>query len=355
MLRYKITEKLLKTISNIHVQVQKFELKKYNSVVLAEFDFTARSLSAFASTSIEGNPLPLTQVRQILKNSPKEKRQTEIEVLNYNATLVWLNQRLNSKGTTQKKTQRKIEKIKFDEKFALQLHQSVMQNLLIQSKCGRYRNEPVFVNDPRLHKTIYWPPNHSDVKKLMTDLLEFIHENINKIDPIILAGLFHKQFVIVHPFIDGNGRSIRLLTKALLAILGIDTFHLFSFENFYNQNVSQYFQHVGVRGNYYDIAAKIDFTTWLEYFADGLLDELFRVEKELDQIQQREFSQPQILPDQSKIIDFLKENGRITDLQYSKFTSRAKATRALDFRRLCQLDIIERMGVGRATFYVLKK
>jgi Fic family protein len=343
MLKYKITEKLLKTISDIHVQIHKFENKKYNSVVLAEFDFTARSLSAFASTSIEGNPLPLTQVKQILKNSPKQKRQTEIEVLNYNSALVWLNQILKTK------------KNKFDEKFAHQLHHNVMQNLLLKSKCGHYRNEPVFVNDPKLRKTIFWPPDHADIKKLMAELFDFIDGNINKIDPIILAGLFHKQFVIIHPFIDGNGRSVRLLTKSLLAILGIDTFHLFSFENFYNQNVSQYFKYVGVQGNYYDIAAKIDFTNWLEYFADGLLDELYRVEKELDKLQHQEMSQPHILSDQKLIIEFLEKNGRITDLLYSKITNRAKATRALDLRKLCELGLIERLGVARATYYVLKK
>jgi Fic family protein len=341
MLKYKITEKLLKTISDIHVQIHKFEHKKYNSVVLAGFDFTARSLSAFASTSIEGNPLPLTQVKQILKNSPKQKRQTEIEVLNYNETLIWLNEIL------------KIKKNKFDEKFVLQLHQGVMQNLLPKSKCGHFRNEPVFVNDPKLRKTIFWPPDHADVKKLMAELFQFIQKNINQIDPIILAGLFHKQFVIIHPFIDGNGRSVRLLTKSLLAILGIDTFHLFSFENFYNQNVSQYFKYVGVQGNYYDIVTKIDFTQWLEYFSDGLLDELYRVEKELDRLQQNEILQPQILPDQKRVLEFLEKNGRITDLQYSKITNRAKATRALDLRKLCELGLIERMGIGRATYYIL--
>lgn len=347
MLKYKITEKLLKTISDIHVQIHKFEHKKYSSVVLAEFDFTARSLSAFASTSIEGNPLPLTQVKKIIKNSPKQKRQTEIEVLNYNSTLVWLNQILKPKKN-------KLDE-KFNEKFTLQLHQNVMQNLLLKSKCGHYRNEPVFVNDPKLRKTIFWPPDHDDVRKLMTELFNFIHESINKIDPIILAGLFHKQFVIIHPFIDGNGRSVRLLTKSLLAMLGIDTFHLFSFENFYNQNITQYFKHVGAQGNYYDIVKKIDFTPWLEYFAEGILDELYRVEKELDKLQQSEVSQPQILSDQNLVLEFLEKNGRITDLQYSKITSRAKATRALDFKKLCNLNFIERKGIGRATYYILKK
>jgi hypothetical protein len=71
---------------------------------------------------------------------------------------------------------------------------------------------------------------------LMQELIQFSDKNQEVIDPLILAGIFHKQMVIIHPFIDGNGRTTRLATKILLAILGINTFKLFSFENYYNKN-----------------------------------------------------------------------------------------------------------------------
>jgi Fic family protein len=103
---------------------------------------------------------------------------------------------------------------------------------------------------------------------MMKELIDFVSKNRNKIDPIILAGLFHKQFVIIHPFIDGNGRTVRLVTKSVLADLGIDTFNLFSFENYYNRNVSTYFQKVGVRGNYYDIYKNqilVPFLSYIDY------------------------------------------------------------------------------------------
>ena len=55
-----------------------------------------------------------------------------------------------------------------------------------------------------------------------------------------------KQFVIIHPFMDGNGGTTRLLTKVILAGMGIDTFNLFSFENYYNRNVTGYFGNLGI-------------------------------------------------------------------------------------------------------------
>lgn len=119
------------------------------------------------------------------------------------------------------------------------------QGLLPKHQSGRYQKEPVFVNDPKLRKTIYWPPDHQEVPKLMTELIQFVAENKRQLDPIVLAGrvcgVFHKQFVVIHPFIDGNGRTVRLATKSILADLGLDTFHLLSFENYHNRNVTAYF------------------------------------------------------------------------------------------------------------------
>ena len=140
------------------------------------------------------------------------------------------------------------------------------------------------VNDPRTGNPIYLPPDVEDVKPLMKNLVDFISEHRDQIDALILAGIFHKQMVIIHPFMDGNGRTTRLATKVLLAEMGLDTFNLFSFENFYNKNVTRYFQTVGEFGNYYDLVEQIDFTPWLEYFTEGLIDELLRVQKLLPEV-----------------------------------------------------------------------
>jgi len=99
----------------------------------------------------------------------------------------------------------------------------------------------VVVNDPRSGKVFFYLQTMMFVNKLMSDLVEFIIQNKNTVDSLILAGIFHKQMVIIHPFMDGNGRTTRLATKPLLAKLGLNTFNLFSFENYYNQNVTNYF------------------------------------------------------------------------------------------------------------------
>src|SRR3989344_1954809 len=195
--QYSISNLLLSNIKRITEIIADLNSRSFSGIVLAELEKRAREISAFSSTSIEGNSLPLTDVKRILKTRPEHIRDSEREVLNYNKALV--------------------------------------------------------------------------------DLNDSMKKNKSRIDPLILAGIFHKQFVIIHPFIDGNGRTARLATKVLLAKMGLNTFNLFSFENYYNKNVSKYFQNVGLIGNYYDLKESADYNSWLEYFTDGIIDELLRV------------------------------------------------------------------------------
>ena len=56
-----------------------------------------------------------------------------------------------------------------------------------------------------------------------------------------------------------------------------------------------------------------------------------------------------------KILEFIKEKGFIADRDYAKLVTRAKATRALDFKKLIDLGLISRKAKGKATYYILKE
>ncbi len=338
--KYTITNKLLANIKRISEIIVDLNNRNFSRVVLLDMERRAREISAYSSTSIEGNPLPLTDVKRILKNSPENARDSEKEVLNYNKALIELDALI------------KADKEVFNTKLILKIQQTITTGLIEKYRCGKIRQESVFVNNPKTRQTVYLPPDHQDVDRLLEELFFYLDKNKDVVDPLILAGIFHKQFVVIHPFVDGNGRTTRLATKALLAKMGLNTFYLFSFENYYNQNVSRYFQEVGVLGNYYEIKDKIDFTSWLEYFTDGIIDELLRVIKELEK--------EKISPDSElkeyhlKIIAYIKKKGYIADRDYAALTKRAKPTRNLDFRKLIANGVIEKVGKGKATYYKLK-
>lgn len=331
---YAISPPLLDMIKRIGVLTHELNQKAVPGVVLMELQSEARAVSTYASTSIEGNPLPLTEVKRLLKQRPAQIRQSEREVLNYNRVLSDLNQRLDAPFTVD---------------LIHQVQAGIMADLLPSHQLGQWRQEAVVVYDPRDKEIVYLPPNYEDVPALMDALVAFVQGNQGRLDPLLLAGLFHKQMVVIHPFMDGNGRTTRLITKMLLAGLGLNTFNLFSFENYYNQNVSHYFQHVGLFGDYYALTPQLDFTPWLIYFAEGILDELLRVQKQLERSQLSPATRLESYHQQ--ILDYIDQYGFITDRDYAQITDRAKATRTLDFNKLIALGLIIRQGKGRSTHY----
>lgn len=339
--KFTITNRLLENIKRVNQLINELNSRRFPHVILVEFEKRALAVSSYASTSIEGNPLPLTEVKKILKSKPTNIRNSEKEVLNYNQALDDLNQRINE------------GKISLSLKLILKIQKQVTQGLLPKFEVGLLREKPVVVNDPRIEKAVYLPPDVKDVKPLMENLILFVNNNRNKIDSLILAGIFHKQMVLIHPFMDGNGRTTRLATKVLLAQMGLNTFNLFSFENYYNSNVTKYFQNVGEFGNYYELTNRIDFTSWLEYFIEGIIDELLRVQKQLGELGIN--PQTQLQPYHIRMLGFIRKKGFIANRDYAELVDRAKATRALDFQKLITLGLIERKGKGRATYYVLKE
>lgn len=87
---YQITHHLVRTLRQISEVMGSIKAAGLAKSGLERLVLKARSLSAHASTSIEGNPLPLTDVKRLLKSASAKARDTEREVLNYNLALEWL-------------------------------------------------------------------------------------------------------------------------------------------------------------------------------------------------------------------------------------------------------------------------
>ncbi|MEI6690188.1 MAG: Fic family protein [bacterium] len=337
--KYSISNKLLENIKKIAEIRTNLNGKKLPRLVYMEMWRAAQDLSTHASTSIEGNPLPLTEVKKLIKGKPENVRDSELEVLNYNQALIELEMEAKTGALT------------IDFPLVLKVQKVVTSGLLSKSDNGHLRKRAVVVNDPKTRQIAFIPPDFGDVPQLLQDLIAYIKLNRGELDSLILAGIFHKQMVLIHPFMDGNGRTTRLLTKVLLSDLGMNTFNLFSFENYYNQNVTKYFATVGEYGDYYEIADNTDFTFWLEYFTDGIVDELSRIQKLLDML----ISNDRLEDYHQLILNYLTAHGRICDKEYVKLTKRADSTRIMDFRNLVDLGLIERKSGGPTTYYVLNE
>jgi len=336
--KYQIRNRLLKTIREIGETLAIIRSRQLAAPALAKLTLEARSLSSYASTSIEGNPLPLTDVKRLIKQSPKQIRDAQREVLNYNQALEWVQSQVG------------VSKFKVSAKNFCKIQNMVVDGLMENSfDIGHIRQKPVVIRDPRdVNSVVFMPPNHDDVPVLLDDLIKFTDKNIDELDPILLAGIFHKRAVLIHPFMDGNGRSTRLMTTAILGMTGLDVFPIFAFESYYNRNVTKYFQMVGENGDYYEGKDSFDFTLWLEYFAEGILDELKRVQKTLPDLR----TLPRLQTHEKLILDYIQEHGTITQRDYGTLTTRSLAMRKRDLSKLVEQGLLEKRGAGRSVYYV---
>jgi Fic family protein len=136
---------------------------------------------------------------------------------------------------------------------------------------GRYRTIQNYVANSRTREIIYTPPPPEDVAPLMRDLVEWLRAD-TAIHPVLVAGIAQFQLVHIHPFVDGNGRTSRLLSTLCLYRAGYDFKRLFTLSEFYDRDRSAFYAALqGVR------AADMDLTGWLDYFVHGLMQQLEEV------------------------------------------------------------------------------
>lgn len=80
---------------------------------------------------------------------------------------------------------------------------------------GEYRTIQVYISG-----TEYIPPSPEEVPQLMKHLADQIRSSRSTLHPIELAAMAHKRLVDIHPFVDGNGRTARLLMNLILVNAG---------------------------------------------------------------------------------------------------------------------------------------
>lgn len=154
----------------------------------------------YNSNSIEGNSLTLQETKIVLEDGitigGKSLRE-HYETTNHHEALAYLESIIDKNYL-------------LDEKDILSLHKIVMTKIE-KEFAGRYRSGRV-----RIMGANFTPPNALKVYNLMKDLISWTNENPLKLNDITLATVFHHRFVHIHPFFDGNGRTVRLAMNLLL-------------------------------------------------------------------------------------------------------------------------------------------
>ena len=86
---------------------------------------------------------------------------------------------------------------------------------LDEENAGSYRKGQVIITGSE-----YVPPSADDVPAMMKDFIKSLDEKEDEMHPVVLAAFAHRRFVDIHPFVDGNGRTARLLMNLILVNRG---------------------------------------------------------------------------------------------------------------------------------------
>jgi Fic family protein len=158
----------------------------------------------YNSNSIEGNTMSLRETQMVLQEGITVKGKSlreHFETHNHDKAIDYLYSVINEEYTL-----RSID--------ILSLHGLVLRSIE-EDFAGRIRNGGV-----RITGANFTPPNANKVPDLLDELIEFINTNPLNLNDIELATIFHHKLVWIHPFFDGNGRTVRLSMNLLLMRCG---------------------------------------------------------------------------------------------------------------------------------------
>ena len=305
-----------------------------NAKIIPLYDALIRS--SHYSTSIEGNPLNLDEVKTLIKNNQKPTTKAEQEVLNYFNVLNQLNNYCDKPIT---------------KNTILSVHKDLTKDLLKNPEYeGKFRDTRVFIGNLHTQKINYMPPDAYKVPYLVDELLDWLNNSTDEMYPVIIAGILHYELVRIHPFVDGNGRTSRLMATLILSIHKFNIDNYFTLDEFYNIDRQAYVDALNSADKNHDL------TNWLEYFCRGVLYSIDKVKSEvlkLAEITSKYDTAIKLTPNEISVLNLIEEKKHIQNKDIQEMLNISPQGSYKIIRKLKDKKLIESRGKGRNTEYIL--
>lgn len=246
----------------------------------------------------------------------------------------------------------------FGHKMIHELHKILVKNTHKKKPItvGKYRKGPIYVVTSQ-GQVVYEGPPASRVMQMMDSYVQWVNMAY-EIHPLIKAALVHLYFVHVHPFDDGNGRSARALSNLYLMNQDYQFINFLSPSDYFDHHRSEYYRAIQ-NAEAHDNDATFFIIYYLRALAEQLKDVKVEIEKEakvrnirdiLSQKVQTELDKKQI-----KALKWMLEHSeKMTTKKYCKLAQCSDETARKDFNRLLEAGVIQKVGRGRTTGYILK-
>ena len=193
---FEISNEMLKKVSDIMEKIGK--LDSFTNLDKTPYLRKQTKInSVHSSVAIENNPLSLEQVKDVINGKLVIGEQKDIQEV--------------------KNAYKAYEMLKDINPYSIDDLKKVhgVMTFLVEEVSGEFRTSSEGVFDDNGNCIFICPPGDR-VNSLMNDLFEWLNENKDTIHPLILSSIFHYEFVFIHPFTNGNGRTVRLWQNSIL-------------------------------------------------------------------------------------------------------------------------------------------
>lgn len=310
---YTITDKMLNYVSDIMKKIGEanyFEsLNRY-----PELRRKTRIRSIHSSLAIENNQLSLFQVEDVINGKMVIGEQKDIQEVK-NAYEAY----------------EQIDKVNPYSVDDLKKIHGIL-TFLIEKDAGKFRNHGEAVYDGNIQ--IFMAPPHKMVPTLMDNLFNWMIENKDKVNPLILSLVFHYEFVFIHPFHDGNGRTARIWQTAILSNWE-KAFTYLPIESMIKKNQEEYYK---VIYNCNKAGESTEFIEFMLKMINDTIDDVINSREMKDKLELL------LSENESKIIECIKRNVLIGAKDIIEQTSIADRTARRILSKLAENGMIEIVG-----------
>ena len=264
-------------LSNL-IQEASLWLGKLNSYsdLIPDIDFFIKMYATKEATNsnrIEGTRTTFDDAISPIEQVKPEFRDDWHEVQNYLAAINYSIEKLNE--------------LPISIRLIKEAHQILLSGVRGEHKApGEVRKTQNWIGGSSLKDAFFIPPEPNMLPDLLTDIEKFLHNEELEIPEIVKAGIVHYQFETIHPFLDGNGRTGRLLIILYLISTGLLNKPVLYISDFFERN----------RMSYYDSLAMVkktdNITQWLKFFLNGVVetakssiktfDKIIKLKKDVD-------------------------------------------------------------------------
>jgi Fic family protein len=129
---------------------------------------------------------------------------------------------------------------------------------------GEFRTSQNWIGGTKPDNAHFVPPSISEMKHALDDFEKFLHDE-KEVLPLIHLGIMHGQFETIHPFLDGNGRTGRLLITFLLCHRKLLERPVLFLSSYFKKHQRLYYQKLDDYNNG-------DIESWIDFFLDGVIE-----------------------------------------------------------------------------------